>query len=101
MITKEEFIKLLDENKLWAANIDKIEDILGAHCLFDTTVIQYGQKLFETIIEHCFDRDGIDIIYWWLYDFVSPKTITYPNGNKVEIKTHEELWDVVKDYLIR
>lgn len=99
MITKEEFIKLIDDYKDWANQLDMLDEILGHQCSLEIPVIAYGQSLFDTILRRSFDGAGVDTIEWWLYEFVD-KVITYPDGTKVTIKTAEDLWEIVKDYII-
>ena len=99
MITKKEFIKLIDDYKVWAEQLDELDEILGHQCSLEIPVIAYGQSLFDAILRHNFDSDGVDTIEWWLYEFVD-KIITYPDGTKVTIKTADDLWGVVKDYVI-
>ena len=98
MITEKNFIKLIEDNKKYNELIDKLDELLGNASLFEIPVVSYGQNLFEDILRDNFDKEAFDDITWWLYDTISPKKISYPDGTEKIIETSKDLWDEVKDH---
>jgi hypothetical protein len=99
MLTKETFIQLIKNHKKQRENLDVLMN--AGLDLWEADVIEYGNKLFDTIIDLCFDEDGTDWIYWWLYDKDNnPDIKAFDNEhNEIPTETIEDLWQVVKDYL--
>lgn len=100
MISKEEFIKLISEQKKWDNRLDEIGKILDCSPL-DMDWVEYGALLFERVINILFDMEGVDNINWWLYEkpILSLSTrIWDADGNEIPMETIEDLWNIVKNY---
>lgn len=64
MMTKERFIKLMKDTQKWDRYCTKLLDV-G----FDPTFCDdYVGKLFDQLLAETFTTEGIDWIYWWLYE---------------------------------
>lgn len=100
MISKEEFIKLISEQKKWDNRLDEVGKILDCNPL-DMDWVEYGALLFERVINILFDMEGVDNINWWLYEkpiLSSSARIWDADGNEIPMETVEDLWNVVKNY---
>lgn len=99
MITKEEFVKLIDEHVKHYNMLNKLSDITGDDNIFENNIVKYGLSLFEHTIDKHFNDDGRETIYWWLYEDNIEKKIYFNDSGKEDIvlKTSEDLWNFVKD----
>lgn len=98
-LTKSEFIKLLEERDDQENRIDTLSSI-GID-VFDSPLIEYGNLMFERLIETHFTSEGSDWIYWWLYDKNGdPEMKAWDeNHNEIPLETIEDLWSLVEQYL--
>ena len=68
VLTKSEFIKLLEEHDDQNNRIDTLSSIgLG---MFDSPIIEYGNRMFELLIKSYFTEEGSDWDWpqplpWW------------------------------------
>lgn len=100
MITKEEFTKLISNQKNWDARLDAVGKTLNCNPL-DMDWIEYGARLFDNTINLLFKEDGVDIINWWLFERsispIKPK-MWDEKGDEIPVETIDDLWNVVKDF---
>ena len=98
MITKEEFIKLLNDRINWNDKVEQLCELLGSN-LWESDIFNYGEILFEKILNLRFNDSGIDIIFWWLYERKYDKDLNIKiDGKEVPSETLDDLWNLVKDY---
>jgi len=98
MISKEEFFTILDEHKAQSERIDKLEE--AGLCIWNSAVVEYGSYMFDRVIQAYFTKDGIDWIYWWIYEKNGNPEMKAWDENEKEIptETKEDLWNLVKPY---
>lgn len=99
VLTKGEFIKLLEERDDQENRIDTLASI-GLD-IFDSPLIEYGNMMFERLISAHFTEDGTDWIFWWLYEKNgNPDMKAWDeNHNEIPMETMEDLWNYVEQYL--
>lgn len=99
MITKDEFITLIDDYQKWFEQVDKASEVLGISTLFESNLIDYTSRLFDKTINILFDENGTDDIYWWLYEKSGSPDLKMWNkeGNEIPSETIDDLWEIVKD----
>ena len=98
MITKEEFIELLNDRINWNNKVEQLCELLGSN-LWESDIFNYGEILFEKILNLRFNDSGIDIIFWWLYERKYDKDLNIKiDGKEVPSDTLDDLWEIVKDY---
>lgn len=98
MVSKEDFIKLLKGQIQQMYRIDQINSLLGPS-LIDLDVINYGDTLFNNIMNILFDEEGVDTIDWWLYEknFRSDYKMWDKDGNEIPTETTDDLWEIIKN----
>lgn len=98
-LTKSEFIKLLGERDDQENRIDTLSSI-GVD-IFDSPLIEYGNMMFERLIEAHFTSEGADWIYWWIYEKDGDPDMKAwdENHNEIPLETMEDLWNLVEQYL--
>lgn len=98
-MTKEEFINLLKEHDDQEARLDTLEEM--GLSIFDSPLIDYGSKMFDSLINAHFTSEGVDWISWWLYEKDGDPYIKAwdENHNEIPMETMEDLWNYVKQYL--
>ena len=98
MITKEEFIELLNDRINWNDKVEQLCELLGSN-LWESDIFNYGEILFEKILNLRFNDSGIDVIFWWLYERKYDKDLNIKiDGKEVPSDTLDDLWEIVKDY---
>lgn len=99
MITKEEFIKLINDHRKWERRLDEVEDVLNIFP-YEVDWINYGEDLFATTINLLFKEEGVDDIGWWLWEKNDNPDLRMwdENDNEIPTETVEDLWEIVKDY---
>lgn len=90
MITKGEFVKIIENDRTYHDTIDKIEK-LGIS-FYESNLDNCYHNLFDFVLRKYFNEDGIDLIYWWLYEDVD-KTIISEDGSKTELNSARDLYD--------
>ena len=68
MITKEEFIDLILKQQEWSNRVDEVSEVLNVPTLFESDWVEYASVLFDKTLALLFNEDGIDDIYWWMYE---------------------------------
>lgn len=98
MITKKLFCEILENIQLQNSIDEQVSKSLET--ISDTWVmINSNNKIYKvlfTLLEEVMNDNG-DWISWWLYEDVD-KVVTFNNGEKIIVKTPEQLYDfLVKD----
>lgn len=98
MISKEEFITLINEHKKWDDRITQVCDVLKIN-LFDLDWLEYSSLLFEKTISFLFKEEAQDDIFWWLWEKAGRPEMKMWDADDKEIPTEtvEDLWELVKD----
>ncbi len=101
MITKELFIKFIENAQKYDKELDRWSDF-GID-LFELPISELGWKFFEQFLEQSFTINGIDWINWWMFEKFSPYSeepleATDEYGNIIPTDTIDDLWELVKDY---
>lgn len=98
MVSKEDFVKLLKGQIQQMYRVDQIVSILGSS-LIDLDVINYGDTLFNNIMNILFDEEGVDTIDWWLYEknFRPDYKMWDRDGNEIPTETTDDLWEIIKN----
>ena len=98
MITKGEFIELLNDRINWNDKVEQLCELLKDN-LWESDIFNYGEILFEKILNLRFNDSGIDIIFWWLYERKYDEDLNIKiDGKEVPSDTLDDLWEIVKDY---
>lgn len=97
-ISKEEFFKILDEQKAQSERIDKLND--AGLSLWDSDIVEYGNIMFDTVIKAYFTEEGADWIFWWLYEKAGNPEIKAwdEDHDEIPMETKEDFWRCVKQY---
>lgn len=101
MITKEQFIKVINLAQNYEDEVAKLNDV---HInIWEMPIGEIHGQLFDMLIENAFTIDGVDWISWWLYERISiisgePLPAYNKDGSIIPTDTVEDLWDLVKDY---
>lgn len=99
MITKEQFIKLITDNRKHNDRLDEVEDVLGL-AIYDCDWVEYGNILFDEVLGLLFQEEGVDDINWWLYEKCGRPDYKMwdKDGNEIPTETLDDLWEIVKNY---
>lgn len=99
MITKEQFIKLITDNRKHNARLDEVEYVLKL-AIYDCDWVEYGNILFDEVLGLLFQEEGVDDINWWLYEKCGRPDYKMwdKEGNEIPTETLDDLWEIVKDY---
>ena len=99
MITKEEFTDLILKQQEWSNRVDEVSEALNVSTLFESDWVEYASVLFDKTLNLLFNEDGVDDIYWWMYEKSgNPKLKMWDqNGRDIPTDTVEDLWNLVKD----
>ena len=99
-ISKEEFFKIIEEHEVQQECLDKISK--AGLQIFDSDIIEYGNIMFDRVMKAYFTEDGIDWIYWWLYELKSFNDlgpyVFDENGNPISVDTLDDLWNLVQEH---
>ena len=99
MITKEQFVKLITDNRKHNDRLDEVEDVLGL-AIYDCDWVEYGNILFDEVLGLLFQEEGVDDINWWMYEKCGRPDYKMwdKDGNEIPTETLDDLWEIVKDY---
>lgn len=96
MITKEEFIKLMQTVINLEKEFDRWSDF-GID-LFEMKISELISTLYDYTFKISFTDEGVDWIYWWLFESESNKAYN-SNGIELPTETIEDMWEIVKNYI--
>ena len=99
MITKEKFIDLILKQQEWSNRVDEVSEVLNVPTLFESDWVEYASVLFDKTLALLFNEDGIDDIYWWMYEKSENPELKMWNesGKEIPTDTVEDLWNLVKN----
>lgn len=99
MITKEKFIDLILKQQKWSNRVDEVSEVLNVPTLFESDWVEYASVLFDKTLALLFNEDGIDDIYWWMYEkSENPELKMWDeSGKEIPTDTVEDLWNLVKN----
>lgn len=99
MITKEKFINLILKQQEWSNRVDEVSEVLNVPTLFESDWVEYASVLFDKTLALLFNEDGIDDIYWWMYEkSENPELKMWDeSGKEIPTDTVEDLWNLVKN----
>ena len=102
MITKEDFIKIIEYIKEINEESDKWSDV-GVD--FIMTNLGNSICIFQDIVlQAMFIEKGVDWVYWWLYERTPIKEGDEPNkaynedGSEIPTETIDDLWNIVEKF---
>jgi hypothetical protein len=98
-LNEAHFQKLIMERQQQTNSLDKLSDY-GLD-LWDSKIIEYGNKLFDEILGLYFTDEGAEWIFWWLYEKNGNSNINCfdSDHNEIPTETIHDLWQIVKNYL--
>lgn len=101
MITKEEFIQLIENAKNYNKELDRWNDF-GIE-LFELPISELSWKFLDISLSIIFYIDGVDWINWWLFEKPGilgnkPNEAYDKEGKIIPTDTIDDLWELVKDY---
>lgn len=99
MITKEKFIDFILKQQEWSNRVDEVSEVLNVPTLFESDWVEYASVLFDKTLALLFNEDGIDDIYWWMYEkSENPELKMWDeSGKEIPTDTVEDLWNLVKN----
>ena len=99
MITKEEFIDLILKQQEWSNRVDEVSKALNVPTLFESDWVEYASVLFDKTLTLLYNEDGIDDIYWWMYEkSENPELKMWDeSGKEIPTDTVEDRWNLVKN----
>lgn len=105
MITKEQFIKVIEFHSIFEKGVHRIEEALGGKPysltgLWESDWITGHSKMFDLFIESHFSESGCDLVFWWYYEDVPKIIYEKIDSNlfdkekevKINIKSIDDLW---------
>lgn len=101
-MNKKKFVELMDSNR----RVDELRKTLKS-CGIDIIdcIDTYIYPLFDFVLESYFTEEGLDIIYWWLYEAedkvleFDEETLFGTEHREYLLGTAEDLYDYVEQYL--
>jgi hypothetical protein len=96
MITFQEFKAQIDLKHQFDKKLEELEKVLNSRDLFEIDLVQISYEFFDNYIRSHFDDDGIDLIFWWLYESV-PKVI-YTDETEYNVEDLQDLWKYLVEY---
>lgn len=90
MINKETFCKLIDLIIGFNSQMDMMEDDHGI-ILYDSFLYNTPHDLFDASIKMVLTEEGVDFVYWWLYED-DDKTVETKDG-LVHLDESEKLYE--------
>lgn len=104
MLTKEQFIDMIKTAEQLDAEIERWGDF-GID-LFEMPVAEISWEMFHIWQKTHFNSDGVDWISWYIWERKSINTgeilaCYHEDGTEFYVNTPADLWDIVKDYLLK
>lgn len=97
-MNKREFIKLLKDYQTYNNLLDEACNVFPS--IFESKLFGFATEWFEEIIRAYFIEEGIDWVYWWLFERNGNSEMkAYDNDVEIPMNTVEDLWNYVEKYL--
>ena len=98
-LTKEQFIDLIDRYHKNNEFLDKVEELFPY--FYELDVVDFGYYMFDRVIEAYFLEEGVEWVFWWLFDKDGDPEMKAFDKDEKEIPTEtvDDLWNIVKEYL--
>lgn len=98
MITFNEFKEVIENFLDFQEELNKYYDLKVD--LYDTKLVSFGETMFDKYIRLIFNNDGVEWIYWWLFErpSVEPEEAWDENGNVIPTETIEDLYNLLQNY---
>ena len=96
---KETFIELMENNERYEDLIDMLED--NHITIVDSVLFEFTSNIFSEYLNAIFNEDGVDWIFWFLFDKNGdPDLKAYDkDDNEIKLETYEDLWNLVEPCL--
>lgn len=92
------FIQLMNSTKEVNDKLDIIYD--AGFDMGDAFITNYAFMMFDEVIHAYFDDEGVETIYWWLYEKKNrPDYIMKIDNKEVPTETLRDIWNIVKHNL--
>lgn len=102
MITKELFTKFIENAQAYQKELDRWSNF-GID-LFELPISELSWNFYNKFLEQAFTVDGIDWVNWWMFEKFQPyneKPLeAYNNDGIIPTDTIDDLWEIVKKYVI-
>lgn len=111
MITKEIFKKIIDLDQTFKNGIERIETAISGSPysisgLWESDWVLAHEKMFDTFLNSYFTENGIDLLYWWLYEDVDKIICQKINSDLFEdekeiefdVNSIDNLWNYMIKY---
>lgn len=97
-ISIEEFKKLIDDYLVFQEELNKYYDLKVD--LYDTKLVSFGEAMFDKYISLIFNKEGVEWIYWWLFERseIGDEQAWDEYGNVIPTETIEDLYNLLQDY---
>lgn len=98
MITKTDFINLIELYKSYSKELDKWCKLVP---MFESELINTVENMFIKNLQIQFTEEGYDWITWWLWEKDGNPELKayYEDKSEIPIETVEDLWNMVKNYI--
>ena len=101
MITKELFIKYIEQYQRFNSAFERIEEALMgrkyASNLYEADWVDSVGYMLDLFLKSHFTETGYDLITWWLFEDVD-KIIYEKDDTTTSVKTIDELWNFMSKY---
>ncbi len=96
MITEEQFVELILNYIKQYKRINEVEKTLRIP-IWECDIMEYGDKLFDTIIQFSFKEYARNEIYSWLFKILYSH-FSISDTNETLIENIKGFWEIVKNY---
>ncbi len=98
MLTKEQFKELVEKKQKRDEYEHKLYE-LGIDIMAGGNYDDFIEYVFDIILSQCFDKEGVEMVYWWMYDDVD-KYLYEPGTNGQKITNDLTTIDALYDWLV-
>lgn len=97
MVTKDQFENIIAIAAKYDKELNEVSNIIN----FEHPIFDYFWKQFYLTINILFSEEGVDWIYWWIWDKPSDKENSHAwdkFGKEIPTESISDLWNIVKEY---
>lgn len=94
MIGKQEFIDLIQSYFEQNERVDKLCEVFKDS--FGDPIMDWGFRMFDALINACFDEIGSDWISYYLYE--NPEKCYYQDGKRTPLASIDDLWLLIEPH---